>query len=167
MDMIIRLLNDADDLNEVSSIYAQSWKHAYRGLIPQGFLDEIQDTGWSGRLLAEGRTHFVAQESGRLIGTASVCASRWEQHADCGEIISIYFLPQYTGRGFGAALFGRCIDELKGRGFKRIILWVLEGNLAARRFYEKNGFVCTGEYRDDNIGGKPVREVLYAFDTGL
>ena len=151
--MQIRYLAQDDDLDEVSSIYAQSWKHAYRGLIPQEFLDEIQDNGWSGRLLAEGRTHFVAQESGRLIGTASV--------------ISIYFLPQYTGRGFGGALFGRCIDELKGRGFKRIILWVLEGNLAARRFYEKNGFVCTGEYRDDNIGGKPVREVLYAFDTGL
>jgi GNAT superfamily N-acetyltransferase len=68
------------------------------------------------------------------------------------------------GKGYGRALLERCIGELEKQGFGRIILWVLEENLSARRFYERNGFVCTGEYIEDNIGGKPLREVLYVFE---
>ena len=31
----------------------------------------------------------------------------------------------------------------------------------AADLYEKHGFICTGDYMDDNIGGKPLREVMY------
>ncbi len=163
--MQIRLLTRNDDPNIISRIYEQSWKYAYKGIVPQEFLDSIPQGRWVRSLDVQGRNHFVCELEGKLIGTASICASRWEQHKDCGEIVSIYFLPEYIGKGFGKALMQRCVDELKAVGFGRIILWVLEENLSARRFYEKNGFVCTGEYRDDNIGGKPLREVLYALDA--
>ena len=46
-------------------------------------------------------------------------------------------------------------------GFRRILLWVLEENMRARRFYENNGFVCTEVFRNDNIGGRALREVMY------
>lgn len=161
--MQIRYLEQSDDLNEISRIYVQSWRYAYKGIIPQDYLDSIQDGRWVKSLSAEGRTHFVCESDGIPSGTASVCASRWEQHKKCGEIVSIYFLPEYIGKGFGKPLLQRCVSELEQRGFERVILWVLEDNLAARRFYEKNGFVCSGEYREDNIGGKPLREVLYRF----
>jgi len=42
-------------------------------------------------------------------------------------------------------------------------LWVLEENTHARRFYEKNGFSCTDDYREDVIGGKTLREVRYVY----
>ena len=71
----------------------------------------------------------------------------------------------FMGKGFGGALFDRCVSELEEQGFERVILWVLEENSRARRFYERNGFVCTGEYREDSIGGKTLREVLYTNDN--
>lgn len=164
MDVIIRQLTEKDDPLQISNIYEQSWKHAYKGIIPQQFLDSIPSGRWVKSLDTPGRTHFAAELDGKLIGTASICPSRWEKHKDCGEIVSIYFLPEYIGKGFGGALFDRCVSELTKQGFERVILWVLEENLAARRFYERNGFVCTGEYREDSIGGKPLREVLYALE---
>ena len=164
MDIIIRPLTENDDPLEISNIYEQSWKHAYKGIVPQEFLDSIPHGKWVKSLGAKDRTHFAAELEEKLIGTASVCPSRWENHRDCGEIVSIYFLPEHMGKGYGRALLERCIGELEKQGFDRIILWVLEENSRARRFYEKNGFVCTGEFIEDNIGGKPLREVLYVFE---
>ena len=42
-----------------------------------------------------------------------------------------------------------------------MLLWVLEDNHRARKFYEKNGFIYSEVFRDDNISGKDIREVLY------
>ncbi len=165
MDIIIRQLTEKDDPLQISNIYEQSWKYAYKGIIPQTFLDSIPSGKWVKSLDTSGRMHLAAELDGKLIGTASICPSRWEKHKDCGEIVSIYFLPGFMGKGFGGALFDRCVSELTKQGFERIILWVLEENSRARRFYERNGFVCTGEYREDSIGGKTLREVLYTNDN--
>ncbi len=51
------------------------------------------------------------------------------------------------------------IEELKQSGFKKVLLWVLEDNHRARKFYEKNGFFYTGAIMEDNIGGRDIKEV--------
>ena len=53
------------------------------------------------------------------------------------------------------------VEKLKERGFRDILLWVLEENRRARDFYEKAGFFSAGNFMEDEIGGKPLREVLY------
>lgn len=108
-----------------------------------------------------GMNSLVLIEDGRMIGTASFCLSRWEKYSEYGEIVSIYFLPDYIGKGFGRLLLGKCIKELRQCGFNKVLLWVLEDNHRARKFYERNGFTCSGVYMEDNIGGKDVKEVLY------
>ena len=159
--MEIRFLQPEDDPAEISRIYEESWKYAYRGIIPQDYLDSIPEGRWVSSLTREGVRHLVLLEGSRMIGTASVSRSRWEQHSGCGEIISLYFLPEYIGKGYGGHLLQRCVTELQQMGYREILLWVLEDNARARRFYEKHGFRCTGEYLDDTIGGKALREVLY------
>ena len=159
--MEIRFLNETDDPITVSNIYEQSWKYAYKGIIPQDFLDSIPPGRWIRHLGKEDMRHLVMCEDGRMIGTASYCRSRWERYSDYGEIVSIYFLPDYIGKGYGRKLFRRCVDELQNLGYRQILLWVLEENARARAFYEKNGFHCANEYLEDTIGGKQVREVLY------
>ena len=161
--MEIRYINQADDLFEISNIYENSWKFAYRGIVPQNYLDSIPKGRWANRINREGMNNLVLIENGVIIGTASFCESRWKQYADYGEIVSIYFLPDYMGKGYGNYLLKKCVDELKFLGYDKILLWVLEDNLRARRFYEKNGFICSDEYIDDNIGGKDLREVMYTY----
>lgn len=159
--MEIRYIRADDDFNAISRIYEESWKYAYKGIIPQEFLDSIPSGKWTAHLNRDGMKSLVLTENGKYIGTLSFCSSRWERYADYGEIVSIYFLPEYMHKGYGNELLERGTEELKKKGFERILLWVFEENTNARMFYEKNGFACTNEYLDDEIGGKSLREVMY------
>lgn len=159
--MEIRYLTLDDDLRMISGIYEQSWKFAYRGILPQAFLDSIPAGRWADNIVRKDVKTLCLLENLRMVGTASICQSRWAEYPDFGEIVSIYLLPECMGRGLGTALLQRCIAELRATGFDRILLWVLEENARARRFYEKNGFVCAEVYREDCIGGRALREVLY------
>ena len=68
-----------------------------------------------------------------------------ERAAGFGEIISLYFLPEYIGKGYGRLLLQAAGSELKKMGFDKVFLWVLEGNQNARHFYEKCDFVQTSD----------------------
>ena len=159
--MEIRYINANDDPFEISSIYEKSWKFAYKGIIPQEYLNGIPSGHWANSLNKDGMNNLLLIENGQKIGTACFCKSRWEKYSDYGEIVSIYFLPDYFGKGYGKDLLNKCVDELNKLGFQKILLWVLEDNHRARKFYEKNGFICSEEYLNDNIGGKELREVMY------
>lgn len=161
--MIIRYLERSDSLSEISNIYERSWKYAYKNIIPQDYLDSIPSGRWAGSITRNGMNSLVMLVNGVFIGTAGFCKSRWDKFSDYGEIVSIYLLPEFMGQGYGTHLLKRCVDELNGLGHENILLWVLEENAAARGFYEKNGFVCSGEYMTDNIGGKELREVMYTY----
>ena len=162
--MEIRFLSERDSLLDVSAVYEQSWKHAYKGIIPQSYLDSIPAGQWAQGLCSPGRYNLLALENGRIIGTSSFCKSRWEKFRNYGEIVSIYFLPEYMRKGCGSALLGRAVDELKTLELSKILLWVLEDNAAARSFYEKNGFTPTDEYMSGMFDGKELREQLYVLE---
>lgn len=162
-EMEIRYLTSKDDLFEISGIYEKSWKYAYKNIIPQSFLDSIPAGKWADRIGEDGVYSLVAAEGGFPVGTASFSRSRWQEYSDYGEIISIYFWPEYMGKGYGKYLLLKCVEELKGFGFSDILLWVLEENHRARKFYEKNGFGYSGKCRIDVIGGKELKELLYVY----
>lgn len=161
--MEIRYLSPEDDLYEVSNVYEKSWKSAYKGIIPQDYLDSIPVGRWAESINRKGMYNLVAEENSHIIGTCGFCRSRWEKYSDYGEIVSVYFLPEYTGKGFGKMMLDKSVMELKKFGFENVLLWVLEDNFTARKFYEKYGFVFSGEYINDVIGGKEVREVMYVY----
>jgi len=106
---------------------------------------------------------LVLIENENFIGTSSFCKSRFQQFEGFGEIVSIYFLPDYIGKGYGKKLMNAVVEELKRLGFHDIFLWVLEDNKRARAFYEKFGFVLGGHVYENNIGGKKLREVSYLY----
>lgn len=161
--MVIKYINQDDNLLEVSNIYERSWKFAYKDIIPQNYLDSIPKGHWANSITKEGMNSLVMIKNEIAIGTASFCKSRWNKYNNYGEIVSIYFLPDYMGKGYGNLLLKKCIEDLKNLGYDKILLWVLEDNLRARKFYENNGFVCSGERINDNIGGKELREIMYIY----
>ena len=159
--MEIRPLRETDSRLEISRIYEESWKVAYRGIVPQAYLDGIPAGRWAKALDRAGWDTLVLTEGERLIGTSSVCASRWPDWPGFGEVVSLYLLPESMGKGYGKALLAAAVRRLAEQGFRDVLLWVLEENRRARRFYERAGFTLTGDVMDDEIGGKPLREVLY------
>lgn len=155
----IRYITETDDRYEISSIYEKSWKSAYRGIVPDGYLDSIPEGRWASKVDNPEWKSLVFVEEGKIVGTCSLCASRFEAFRGYGEIISIYFLPEYTGKGYGRQLLDRAISELRKDGYRDVHLWVLEENLNARAFYSKLGFEETDSIIEDEIGGKKLKEI--------
>lgn len=162
-NVVIRKMNLSDSREEISNVYEQSWKYAYKDIIPLNYLDSIPSGQWCSALDNPDRHTLVMLDGDKIIGTSSYCKSRFEDYKDWGEIISIYFLPEYMDKGYGKSLLKKAVEALNAMGFKQIFLWVLEDNQRARHFYEKCGFKNSGEYMDNVIGGKQLRELQYAY----
>ena len=106
-------------------------------MIPQEYLDTIPTGRWANSIGIAGMNDLILIEKEKIIGTASFCKSRWEKYSNYGEIVSIYFLPDYIGKGCGRLLLNKCMEELRQCGFSKVFLWVLEDYHWARKFYEK------------------------------
>ncbi|MFT5685354.1 MAG: ribosomal protein S18 acetylase RimI-like enzyme, partial [Myxococcota bacterium] len=65
------------------------------------------------------------------------------------------------GRGLGRELMGQMWADLEGRGFRWGVVWVLEENADARRFYERSGLHNDGGRKRLVHGGKRVAAVRY------
>lgn len=159
--MEIRYLNEADDRLAVSGIYEASWKYVYRDILPRDYLESIPAGRWVSGLDFSDRIHLVMLDGGRYIGAACCCASRFPEFDGWGEIVSLYLLPSYMGRGCGRPLLEAAVAALAARGYRNFFLWVLEENRRARAFYERMGFRSNGACRTDVIGGRAVRELAY------
>lgn len=64
---------------------------------------------------------------------------------DAIEICEFYVEPFFKGNGIGKELIQQVILEARTSKKNRIFLWVIEDNLSARKFYENNGFIASGE----------------------
>lgn len=157
----IRYVTQLDDRLAISKVYEESWKYAYQGIVPQDYLDSIPAGQWGSRIEQADRKNLVMVQDGIIIGTSGFGKSRIEEMNGFGEIISLYFLPEYMRKGYGRLLLQAVVSELKKMGFDKVFLWVLEENRNARYFYEKCGFVQTEHYLISNIGGKELKEVQY------
>jgi len=162
--MEIRRFLETDKIDDVSRVYAQSWKSAYRGIVPQDYLDSsIPEDRWSKILLGELSNLWVVSDGKRIIGSSTYAPAKDEKYSGWGEIISIYLLPECFHQGIGTKLLRASMNELFTLGYSNLYLWVLEDNCSARRFYEKNGFRFNGDAMQSVIGGKPLSEVRYIY----
>ncbi len=87
----IRYILPKDNLYEISNVYEQSWKYAYKDIIPENYLNSIPSGTWADNINKNGAKNIVILEKDIIIGTLSFSKSRWEKYHDYGEIISIYF----------------------------------------------------------------------------
>ena len=139
--MEIRYMNTKDDRMEISKIYEESWKFAYRGIIPQDYLNSIQEGQWAINLDNPNRKTLVCIDNGRIVGTSSFSESRFERFLGFGEIISIYLLPHYIGKGYGRNLLKSAIVELRKQGHENIFYGFLKKTLGQGIFMSNLGFV--------------------------
>ncbi|WP_341271676.1 GNAT family N-acetyltransferase, partial [Enterobacter roggenkampii] len=54
----------------------------------------------------------------------------------------LYLDPAETGKHYGQDMFNKIIDMARSRGKNSLWLEVLEQNVGAYRFYQKQGMLC-------------------------
>lgn len=106
-----------------------------------------------------GTAVFVAEDAGDVVGFASLGACRDDEGV--GELFAIYVLPRRWGTGAGRALLERGEEFLRGAGFTQAILWVLEGNDRAERFYRAAGWEHDGGRKIESFQGAELTEIRY------
>ncbi|MDD5017345.1 MAG: GNAT family N-acetyltransferase [Eubacteriales bacterium] len=152
---------DINDAKTLGGILAQSWRVAYQDIVPGEILDRFnakyRQKCFEAQLIAGEEDYAVVLSDGQEAGFICIGACRDDDmDEECGEIWGMYLLPEYWRQGIGTALMRWGMDELKKRGYTKAVLWVLEENTGARRFYEKCGFACDGTAKSIEIGKKLI-----------
>lgn len=159
-----------EDIPGMARVYVDTWKAAYRGMIAQDYLESLTCAAWEERYRArhsqtEGYHVAVLEMDGEIIGVASFMRARDEDLPEtCGEIVSIYVLPEYWSQGYGRMMLGWVAQELRNLGFLTCSLWTLKENLRAQRAYERFGFHRDGAEKSWEVSGVPAAEVRYRLD---
>ncbi|MBL1091015.1 GNAT family N-acetyltransferase [Streptomyces sp. 9-7] len=166
------------DIEAVSAVRVRGWQAAYRGLMPQTYLDGMsvaadaeRRRSWFGRRSPD-VVDLVAESAGEVVGWASVGPARdpdvapgAEELPDprptAGELFALYVAPERIGTGVGRALMAAGTDRARRSGYRALYLWVVRGNTRAQRFYERAGFVPDGAEETYKVGGSNVPELRY------
>lgn len=159
------------DARAIAEVHVASWRWAYRDDLPAEFLDglsvEDRERGWVDGLAPDqpGAGTLVAEERGGVVGFCGFGPSRDDGATEhTAEVLTIYLLPDATGRGIGRALFASAVDRLRGSGYDRAMLWVMASNDRSRRFYERAGWTWDGTTSEHRFDCANVPIVRYVAD---
>ena len=157
-----------DDCAAIAAVHVRAWQAAYRGHMPDEFLDGLnvgqRTEMWRKLSVKPGRVLLVVDDlDGSISGFCDLIPSRdADAKSTTAEIPAIYVSPDKWGQGIGQELLSAAVARARGNGFSELTLWVLDANQRARTFYEKFGFASDGSTKeDDRWGNFVIREVRY------
>jgi len=166
MEIVIRKALP-EEAYEYTSCHISCWQSAYRGIVPDEFLDNMpaeiaRRTERFRQLLSEPDfDSYCVMYGDRMIGLLTFGKNRDEDKPYSGEIGGMYLVGEFWDKGYGGKMMDFAKNELKRMGYDEVSLWVLEENARARRFYERHGFVFDGAKKEIHIG-KPLIEIRYS-----
>ncbi len=146
MTLLLRDATEAD-IPAISAIYAvevTDFVNTYEYEVP----DEAEMAQRRRNLLAAGYPYLVAELDGRVVGYAYAgsyrarIAYRWTVEN------SVYVAAEAQGKGVGAALMQRLIDDCEARGYRQMVAVIGElTNVASIRLHERFGFELVGIFK--------------------
>lgn len=158
----------AEDAAAIAAIDVASWRAAYAGIMPDAYLAALdvdaKADAWAGGLSREdarGRRTIVCERpDGEIVGYATVGADL--EDPGMGLLYLMYVSPACWGEGVGRTLMQGASEALAELGYDRAVLWVLEANARARRFYEAAGWRADGREQYNDYGEARLKAVRYA-----
>jgi GNAT superfamily N-acetyltransferase len=164
-EVIIRPAAPEDAL-ALARVHVRSWQLAYRGLIPDRYLDRLDPQERARRYTLgspdpTAPATIVACAAAVICGFATTSPARDADSAGDGELCALYVDPERWGQGVGATLVAAARAQLGRLGCRAAVLWLLAGNLRAERFYRRDGWVPDGRQRSNPARGFTVEEIRY------
>jgi len=159
--MIVRKAKP-EDAKRVVEINVIGWHTAYKGLVPDDFLDKWQVTN---RRIEKFRAYIeenegvflIAEEKGLVIGylyggknTRDVAIPfKYEVHG-------LYVDPDFQRQGAGRLLLAKFKEQIQNQAF---FLHAMKGNEKAMTFYIKAGGIREPKYDMDHTWGNMTRRL--------
>jgi ribosomal protein S18 acetylase RimI-like enzyme len=162
------------DAAQVAAVQRESWFAAYADIIAPEVIDRVTLPDDGARVRQSFRTRpgqrmllatdpdatdpgATGPAGGEVVGYASygpetdVLNAPWPHPLTAdgaggrvAELYALYVRPSSWSTGTGRALMERVLARTGAAGYQAIVLWVLQDNQRARRFYERAGFAPDG-----------------------
>ena len=159
MTIIIKSMETPEEIEGKSLVHWQTWSEAYDDLLPA----EFQETMTLERCRFFSQKYpentLIAIDGKKVVGFISYGNFR-DETIQAGEIIALYVLKDYYGKGIAQKLVRAAVTALNH--FSEIFLWVLKDNKRAISFYQKMGFTFDGQEKILELG-KPIKKNEWYF----
>jgi GNAT superfamily N-acetyltransferase len=159
----------AEDVPEIARIQVDTWRTAYRRLLPESVLAALDVAAaaqaWEAAVVSPpSPAHhvLVATEGSDPVGFVAVGPST-EEDARPGEaeVAALLVEPRWGRRGHGSRLLAAAVDFLRQDGVTGLLAWVPDGDRASTAFYESAGWEPDGTARILEADGGSVRETRW------
>ena len=152
-----------EDAIEIANIIKKGWNSAYRGIISDEYLKNMNvekiSANWE-KAIKNNENTYVYKINNELLGVIKFGKAESE---NIGEIYVLYVKVEEKRKGIGTALLAFAKEKLKEEGYNKIVIWCLKGNEQGVKFYKKSGGNKVKE-RDYEINGLKLREEGFYFN---
>ena len=159
----------AEDAEAIGLVRVAAWRAAYRGFMPDAFLDSLdpgQNLEGLKTVLMSAEPPFqlqVAEKQGTVVAFTIHGPPRYVACPKTLELWALNVLPECWRQGVGRFLVRQVLNAARDAALTSVELWCIAGNAPALALYESMGFVPTGERRTTSgLTGHPLHEVAYA-----
>lgn len=154
------------DAAAIAAIEVETWRTTYAGMLADATLVGMSPARkarqWASQLRnGPGGVWVWEDEEAGLLGFGHCGRQRIRTLAYDGEITMLYVRPDAQGQGIGRRLLVAMLADLKRRGMRSALVWVLEAN-PSRFFYGRLGGRLAARRLID-VGGCEVAAVAYGW----
>lgn len=153
------------DAARLVEVFEESWRHAYRGIIPHLHLESMiarRQREWWLNALRAGETLLVLELPDKKLAGYASCGMARARGVHQGEIYELYVTPTCQGLGFGELLFEACRAGLDRRRYDGLVVWALSENAPAIDFYwRRGGRPIARSY--DTIGHAKLEKIAFGW----
>ena len=136
------------EMDEKGYVHWKSWHETYAGLMPDDYLENVTLEKCVKMAHKLPQNTLLLKIDHKTVGFS--CMSKSVDAKAANEIIAIYLLKEYHGKGLGYELLNHTVSLLNDNN--PVVLWVLKGNERAIRFYKRVGFEFTGNEKSYPFG---------------
>lgn len=147
------------DSEAMAFVHVSSWRETYKDLLDESLINNFSEENrkkmWDSFLAnnSEAQRAYVVLYDGKIVGLSS-----WRESTDHVELLTLYVLKEFHGKGLGKALFKK-VEEDVAKKRKKLSTWVLKEN-NAKSFYKKMGLKFV-KNQEKKLGCSFVNELLF------
>lgn len=170
VEVLIRPASQADAA-EIAVCHVTGWQAGVAGVVAAQYLSSLSVADshrrWAAGLATVGHAVMVAVVDQQIAGftrTGPSVAEPGEAELGVpsrGELRELYVRPDHWGTGVANQLHGAAVAALAD-SCDRAVLWVVEGNERALRFYRRRGWRLDGWVRTESEGPHSWTELRMA-----
>jgi len=157
----IKVDSESEDFFRISATLATCWKFAYKEIINEVYLSSLQEDHWV-EFLEKGLSDrlidcVIAKKGDQVVGVSIFGRSITDAYPEDGEMISLYVLPAFIGKGLGHTLLEMAEKGLKEKNYTHSLICVFCDNESAIAFYEAHGFETASSNHEITMGTQKLR----------